>query len=376
MKKKICFITNDYYNFDVFYKNHILNLSKDFEILLLGKNIYKSKIKSKNISKYEIPISRKINILNDIYVFIKICFLLKTKKISMVQTLMPKAGFIGMLSSFLCNIPIRVHIFTGQVWFTKSGFLRFFLITCDKIISKVSTHILCDGISQRKFLIKNKIINSNKIQNIGNGSICGVDQGIYFINRLAREKLRSRYNLKINSFNFLYLGRVNIDKGILEMINFFSKLLKINKNIFLMIVGRDEMNFQNYLRKLPKEIQSKIKYFGYQKNSNNFYNTCDCNILLSKREGFGNSVIESAFVKKFSIISNTYGLKDFVNNKNGVRLNVVSNKNVFKINKLIKDKKKVHKLSNNAFIDARKKYNSNLVSKNYYNFYKCLLSKI
>ncbi len=79
MKKKICFITTDYYNFDVFYKKHILNLSKNYEIFLLGKNINKSKIKSKKINKFEIPISRKINILNDIFVMFKIYLFLKKK---------------------------------------------------------------------------------------------------------------------------------------------------------------------------------------------------------------------------------------------------------------------------------------------------------
>tara|TARA_A100001015_G_scaffold267528_1_gene317652 strand:+ start:958 stop:2088 length:1131 start_codon:yes stop_codon:yes gene_type:complete len=376
MKKKICFITTDYYNFDVFYKKHILNLSKNYEIFLLGKNINKSKIKSKKINKFEIPISRKINILNDIFVMFKIYLFLKKNKISMVQTLMPKAALLGIFSSFLCNVPLRVHIFSGQVWHTKKGFLKNFLIFCDKMISNISTHILCDGVSQRKFLINQKIVKKNKILNIGDGSICGVDPNVYNLNFAARKKIRLKFNIKKNCFTFLYLGRLNVDKGIHETINFFSKLLKINNNIFLLLVGRDEMNFKKYLDKLPKQVKHKIKYCGYQKNSNFFYNACDCNILLSRREGFGNSIIESAFTKKFSIISNTYGLKDFVNKTNGLRLTNYTNRSIYKVNKLILNKKKVEMLSSNAYYDSKRKYNSKLVSKNYYNFYKCLLSKI
>ena len=376
MKKNICFITNDYYNFDVFYKKHILNLANDHKIFLLGRNILKLRIKSKKIFKYEIPITRNINLFKDIFVLFRIFFFLKKNKITMVQTLMPKAGLLGMIASFFAHTPLRFHIFTGQVWYTKKNFLKYALVICDKLISSTASKILCDGKSQRKFLISKNIVKKNKIINIGDGSICGVDKKIFYPNIKSRKNIRLTLNIKKNHFVFLYLGRLNKDKGILDVFIFFTKLFKINKKISLLLVGRDEMNINYHLDKLPLLIKKKVKYLGFKKNSNDYYNACDCNILLSKREGFGNTIIESAFVKKFSLVSDTYGLKDFVNNTRGLIIKDLSSKNILKTNNLINNKKKIKFLSNNAYKDALPKYNSETVSKNYYKFYKWQLSKI
>ena len=75
-----------------------------------------------------------------------------------VHTITPKTGLLGILASRLLHVSNRIHIFTGQVWHTKKGLYKYFLMFLDRFTVWNSTHILVDGQTQRQFLIKNKIV--------------------------------------------------------------------------------------------------------------------------------------------------------------------------------------------------------------------------
>ena len=62
-----------------------------------------------------------------------------------------KAGLLGMVAAWLARVPVRVHSFTGQVWLTRTGFLRWLLKLTDKLIASIATDVLVDSPSQRDF---------------------------------------------------------------------------------------------------------------------------------------------------------------------------------------------------------------------------------
>jgi len=72
-----------------------------------------------------IPIHRKISYFNDILSIILLTKYLKINKFDIVISFTPKAGLIGITSSKLAGIKKRVYFFTGQVWHTKTGFIRY-----------------------------------------------------------------------------------------------------------------------------------------------------------------------------------------------------------------------------------------------------------
>ena len=51
-----------------------------------------------------------------------------------VHTITSKAGLLGMLAAWLARVPVRVHSFTGQVWVTRMGFMRWLLKAADKCL--------------------------------------------------------------------------------------------------------------------------------------------------------------------------------------------------------------------------------------------------
>jgi len=95
------------------------------------------------------PIERKIRPWTDLAAFLRLFLLFVRERFQIVHSVTPKAGLLAMSAACLAGIPRRIHIFTGQVWATESGFARTFLRLMDKILAAFATHVLVDSASQR-----------------------------------------------------------------------------------------------------------------------------------------------------------------------------------------------------------------------------------
>src|SRR5690606_3285752 len=107
-----------------------------------------------------INIQRDINLIKDFKALLSLRAYFKEMRFDAVHTVTPKAGLLGILASRLAGIKKRIHIFTGQVWHTRTGMFKKLLMFLDRFIVWNATDILVDGESQRQFLIKNKIVKT------------------------------------------------------------------------------------------------------------------------------------------------------------------------------------------------------------------------
>ena len=187
MKIIIVASTSDFIN--AFLIDFIISLSKNHEILIVtDKNIQKFK-SNKKINQKNIKFDRKINIFNDIKCLFKFYFYIINFSPKAVISFTPKAGLISSITSFLSFTKIRLHYFTGQIWAKQDKKIDNLLMLLDKLISILSTNILCDSSGQKNFLVKKGIVNSCKINVIHNGSIKGVNLNFFNYKPLIRKKL-------------------------------------------------------------------------------------------------------------------------------------------------------------------------------------------
>ena len=239
--RKIVFISTTNVTINSFLLDIIHKLKKNNKIFILT-NFNDNKKKIEGIEYVHINFQRKIHIVKDL---ISLVFLIKNIffiKPDLIYTITPKAGFLGIISSFLLRVKTRIHIFTGQVWITKFGIIREILKIVDKIILKLSTNCLIDSHAQKKFLIESKIFNKfnfNKIRVLGDGSICGVDTSKFKPNMLSRVEIRAKYNIPQNDKIIIFVGRLNVDKGVLDLVEAYNKICLNNKinDTHLLIVG-------------------------------------------------------------------------------------------------------------------------------------------
>jgi glycosyltransferase involved in cell wall biosynthesis len=361
-KLKIVLVANTSNFFNSFMLNHIEQLSKKYDLFLCCNNAYKlEKLIPRNVSLITINFKRGISLINDISAFLVTLFFFLKNRPNLSISFTPKIGFIVSLISFATRTPKRIHWFTGQIWSKKKGLSRIFYKLIDKIIFVLSSIVLIDSPSQKKFLIKEKIISANKSFVLHKGSVGGVDTKKFKFNIQKRTKMRKYYSISKNTFVFLFLGRINKEKGIAELIKAF-KLIEKKYDILLIFVGPIEDRELTHLLKYKK----KILYFNFTTRPEDWFSLADILCLPSYREGFGTVIIEAASCRTPAICSDIYGLSDaIIDHKTGF---FHESGNIDDIKKkmlhTIKNKKLVKKCGILARKRVLKEFKKNLITRN------------
>ncbi len=362
-RHKLVLVANTSNFFNVFMLNHITHLSKKYNLFVCCNDPIKLKRKvPSNVSLININFKRGFSFLHDIKALLIALFYFLKIRPNISISFTPKIGFIVAVVSFITRTPNRIHWFTGQIWANKKGFFKVFFKQIDKLIFLLSKNVLIDSFSQREFLIKEKVVSKNKSNVIYRGSVGGVDTTRFKFSKKKRFNLRNRYSISKNTFVFLYLGRINKDKGINELINAFKKI-EHSKDVLLIIVGSIEDKKLNDTIKKNK----KILYFDYTAKPEDWFSLADILCLPSHREGFGTVVIEAASCGIPALCSNIYGLNDsIVKNKTGFFHAVKSTDDIKKkMLYIINNQQLVKKYG----ISARKKvlrdFDQNQVTKNF-----------
>ena len=372
MKKNIAIIVSSPMTLTSFLSNHIIKLSEDYNIIVFAN--FPEDYEYSNllgVSEFvSVNIKRNIDILSDMMSLYKIFMKFRYYKFDCVHSITPKAGLISMIAAWSLGVPNRFHTFTGQVWVTKTGLFKYFLKFLDKLIFRLSTFSLVDSESQRQFLIKENVISDSNSLVLGLGSISGVNINKFKINNISRVMIRDKYKFSNDDLVLLFLGRLNYDKGIEELIDAFSKLSKQHDNVKLLLVGPNEGDYsQKNVKKLGID---NIYYVGSTTEPELYYSASDVFILPSHREGFGTVVLEASAAKIPSVVSNIYGLSDAViDGETGLlHKSKDSNDLLNKINRVINDNELRFRLGNNAYKRVLDFYQEDFLSNQLSIFYK------
>jgi len=376
MRKKLCFIVATPITATAFLMKHFEYLSKHFDIYLAANLEENTSISFSSPFVKEVKhigIQRNISPIKDLKALFSLWNYLSANRFDAVQTVTPKAALLGILAAKMAQIKIRVHIFTGQVWHTKKGIFKSLLKGIDRLIVFCATHILVDGASQRRYLIENKIIKASNSQVLGKGSISGVDVNRFSPNDSIRDQKRKEYQLS-DQIVFLFLGRMNKDKGILDLAQAFSKLNQKYSDCKLVLVGPDEDTIQPQVRDICSNFES-VLFYGLTRQPEEVLQMGDVFCLPSYREGFGTSVIEASLLELPVICSDTYGLMEtIVDNTTGLRHQVGNVDSLYlQMEKMLVDRDLRVSLGKNGRNYVLENFSSDLISKEWVSFYQKLL---
>ena len=326
-KKKIAFVVAIPGSAEAFLTNHFEVLTKEYDVSLIAnfpKDYDVSCFKGLNINYIHAPIRREISIMNDLKALFALYRIFKKEKFCSVHSVTPKAGLLTALASWLAGIKVRIHIYTGQVWATRKGVMRMALKMMDKMIATLDNHILVDGEGQRQFLIKEGVIKEQNSSVLAHGSICGVKLEKFNISEKVRVNERAKFGFKNEDVVFIFLGRLNHDKGIGELYEAFNKLVQECPNAKLLFYGSDEENYNEKANDFSNIKKGENYYYpGITRMPFDALQGGDVFVLPTWREGFGMSVIEAQALGLPVITSDAYGVCDAsVPNETGLRCKV------------------------------------------------------
>ncbi len=205
-------------------------LSDNYQISLIT-NLKQENSLPKKVKLYNVNISRKINILSDFLSAIKIFFIALKINPSFVVTTTPKCTIYGSLIKLFFPSIIRIHIYTGITWTNMIGLKKKLFIIIDKLNIFFCTKVLFDSKEQIHFLLEHEF-NKSKFFLINNGSIKGVNSSIFYKYHFNKKKiLRKKYNINLSNKVILYMGRMDIEKGVLDLLDSFKIISNKYKNV-------------------------------------------------------------------------------------------------------------------------------------------------
>lgn len=330
-RKKICFVVSTPSTAEAFLTDHLKALSKNYDIYLVA-NLGSGKTAIFDGVKHieNIPIVRSININRDLKALRQLRSYFKKNKFDAVHSVTPKAGLLTALAAKSAGIPVRIHIYTGQVWATGTGTMRSLLKGMDKLIASLNTHLLTDGEGQRQFLISEGVLTETNSKVLGAGSICGANTERFNPTHEERERQRKELGISTEKVVFTFMGRLNDEKGIRELIEAFDSIVAKRKNAFLLIFGRDEGGCLKDIERFSNiKSGENFLYYGPTSTPNLSLQASDIFCLPSYREGFGMSAVEAACLGLPVICSDIYGLKDtIIEGETGLRCKVRDSKSL------------------------------------------------
>lgn len=378
-KKKIAFVVAIPMTAQAFLMDHFRVLQNDFEIHLIANFPNKESMEifiQQNIICHDIKIQRDIRLGKDIKSLLNLYHLFKKEKFSSVHSVTPKAGLLTSIAAFLSHIKVRIHIFTGQVWATKKGAMRLLLKAMDKMIANLDTNILVDGESQRQFLIKEGVLSVKKSKVLADGSISGVKIERFAISAEVRERERRKFDFKRNDVVYIFLGRLNHDKGIGELYEAFNNLVIDSPNAKLLFYGMDEEHYIDRVKDFANiRLNENFFFPGLTNIPYEALQAGDVFVLPTWREGFGSSVIEAQALGLPVITSDAYGVLDAsVENETGLRCKVGDSETLYKCMKCYYEHPKMREQHGNAGRKrVEEKFNNDVVSAAWSQYYKQIL---
>jgi glycosyltransferase involved in cell wall biosynthesis len=310
--KKLCYVATIPAAVHAFLRGYILASAEKYDVTVVCNSVEVDMLDGLNAHLILLPIERKPSPWKDMLVLFQLCKLFRREQFDIVHSIMPKTGMIAMLAALLVRVPTRIHTFTGQVWVTKHGVRRILLKWFDKMIGRFALCVLVDSPSQRDFLVDESVVPFGKTKVIGAGSICGVDSARFHPDQDARSSVRHDLGIFQDAPVILFVGRLNCDKGMLDLAWAFSAIAKINKDVVLLLVGSEEDVPFSRIQEICGTHSERLRYVSFTSTPEDYMAAADIFCLPSYREGFGMTIIEAAACAVPAVASRIYGITDAV----------------------------------------------------------------
>lgn len=293
-------------------KEYIKESAKLGKAWIISKPVNSEILHDSGAKFVPMEIERKVSLWKDILALTNLIKIFRREHFDLVHSIMPKTGLITMFAGWLTGIPNRIHTFTGQVWANKNGFKRLALKFFDKLVVFFATQILVDSPSQQEFLISEGILKPGQSRVIGNGSICGVNPAKFHPDKKVREKVRKELNISESAPLILFVGRLNRDKGMLDLAKAFKKVCEECPEAILLLVGSEEDVPYEQIQEICQKFQKQLRRITFTPEPERYMAAADIFCLPSYREGFGQTIIEAGASEVPTAASRIYGVTDAV----------------------------------------------------------------
>ena len=311
-------------------------LSPEFETLLIGGIKDDSEASSEYILKnmgieYQLlpNMKRTINPLKDLSAYNTIKKIIKKFNPDIVHTHAAKAGALGRMAAYNCNVPVLVHTFHGHVFHSYFGGIKSSIYKAiERNLAKKTSAIIAISEKQREELINDhKIISSEKIHVIPLG---------FDLNRFhndfdeKRKKFREQYKLNTDEIALGIIGRLVPVKNhslFVEAIRFVKENTHTKIKAFIIGDGEERQKLESMVKEFG--LTNHIIFTSWKKEIDKVYPGLDIVCLTSFNEGTPVSLVEAQAANRPVVSTKVGGVENVVIENKTALLSEVADKDKF-----------------------------------------------
>lgn len=273
--------------------------------------------KNKQFKFYPVDMVRDFSPIRNLKAWYQVRILLKRIKPHIVHGNTPIGGLIAMSAAFSLRIKNRIFTLHGLKYTTQVGIKKLITKNAEKLTISISKKVFAVSDGLRDFAYDEGLAKGNKITVLNYGSVKGIN---IKKSKEIRSKGRAYYEkclgFEKTNFRYCYIGRINEDKGISELLIAFEKLWKEQLEFEVILCGIEEIKDTKLKEKFERFLSFKrVKFFGMVSNPMEYMMCSDCLVLPTHREGFGLVNIEANSVGVPVVTTDVMGCKDTIKNK-------------------------------------------------------------
>ena len=228
--------------------------------------------------------------------------LFKKERFDYVQYATPNASLYASLGAKMAKVPKRVYCQWGIRYVGNEGGMRRLLKFFEKITCKCSTHIRPASWKNLDFAVEEGLYKREKAATIGDGGTIGIDLKQFDLSKknALRQSVLQQYPQLEGKMVFGFVGRMNRDKGVFELLEAFMRLSQKYSEIALLLIGDMEGELPEHL--MNYKVNPRIVNTGWTNEVPTYISALDVLVHPSYREGFS-MVIQQAMAMEIPVVT-------------------------------------------------------------------------
>lgn len=253
--------------------------------------------RSDGVRTIAVPMAREMAPCRDLVSLVRLACILRRLRPDIINASTAKAALLGMLAASWFGIPVRIYTLRGLRLETTRGWKRRILTMTERITASRAHRILCVSVSVRGAYCGLFPRYAAKSRVLAGGSSNGIDPARFTPSSERRRRaneLREQLGIASGAPVIGFVGRMVRDKGIVELVTAYDRILQAHPAARLLLLGDFEDGDAlppDCIRRLHQD--ERIIMPGFVAEMASYYAMMTVLAFPSYREGLPNVLLEA-----------------------------------------------------------------------------------